>query len=212
MIRHFFALNFSLASLVLIIGLSSCNDAPQYPVEVNTLDTTIAALESAKEAYFAIDSAKFMEMATTMRSRVKFVQENYSTYLDTMPREIAFLMSNYRSMNKSFKRFSGKRIRLRTEIEASLTNMKQLRIDLNNNVVAMPDTSIGSQNATMVAEMDDSKRANYYLGEETRQAMSLIAQCNNLVTIVGKVKVGFEELNPKVEEIVLDIESKMDSE
>lgn len=202
-------LNLLLATIVLTLGMASCGSSGTvYSAEVNGLDTTITSLENAKKSILDIDSSAFTGKGTTLRDHVKFVQEFYN---DTMPREEGFLMSDYGSIAKSFRRFTAKRGKLLNQINFTLTQMKQLREDLNNNVVSLPDTTYQSSDAEMERNMSDAARAKHYCNVETMEAKQLIEDTKKFVTGVENTTKTFNDMNPKVEALVEKLKNELEA-
>lgn len=201
-----FSLSFLPALLVLMLGFGSCKSGVQYPDEVASLELAIDSLTQAQALLAAVDTSEFLSMGREINKNVVFIQTYYQ---DTMPRETAFMLSDYSSMSKTFKRFRGNRGKLVNKIGFSLAQMQELLTDLKNNVVASPDPKETTDAAEMERAMADEQRAKLYVGTEVSEAENLIQQINAFIVSLERAKNVYDELNPEVMIVVEEVDSKM---
>lgn len=201
-------LNLFFLSAVLLGSLASCSSSTRYGTQVAQLDSTITKLNAAQAQLIAVDSGSYMAMRTTMKEQLSFIQGHYDANDDTIPRDRGFLLSNYGSLNKSFKRFTAKRGQYKQKLELLLSQTNALRDDLIHNTVATPGEKATTSSAELERKMSDEERATHYTRVEVEEAKKVCDAIDKFVDIINKTTTSFNELNPQVEAIVEEIKTQ----
>jgi hypothetical protein len=201
-----FRLNFLLATIVLMVGLVACSSGSQYPDDIKALDQAIDSLTIAHEQLQGVDTAAFLAVGRDISKNMVFIQ---SYYQDTMPRETAFILSDYGSLSKTFRRFRGNRGKIVHKISFTLIQMQELRVDLENNAVSIPDPNATTDAAESERSMTEQKRVKLYVGTEVTEASRLIKQVQAFVVSRDRAIKLYDKLNPKVMAVVEEVDSKM---
>ncbi|MCH2215207.1 MAG: hypothetical protein MK086_08570 [Flavobacteriales bacterium] len=120
--------------LVIVLLAYACN-RNNYTTEINQIDSLIVELDSAKEIYSSIDTAGFSELSQSFSENTAFVQQVYKQRDDTMPGNVAMLMSEYRELKKPAKGFLVKHSSIGEELNFTQKQLEDLRHDLENNLL-----------------------------------------------------------------------------
>ena len=120
--------------LVLVLLATACNRT-DYTTEISQIDSLMVELDSAKDMYSSIDTAGFSELSQSFSENTAFVQQVYKQRNDTMPRDVAMLMSEYRELKKPAKGFLVKHKSIGEELDFTEKQLEDLRHDLENNLL-----------------------------------------------------------------------------
>lgn len=124
-----------LTLLILIAFIGFSCERTHYADEIKTIDSLRVELDSAARTLAKIDTTGLAEAKTRFTENLYFVQKTYSEREDTMPRDVAMLMSEYRSLKKPSTGFLDKYALASEELEFSKTQLRDLKHDLQNNLL-----------------------------------------------------------------------------
>lgn len=125
----------NLTLLILIAAIGFSCERTQYAEEIQTIDSLRVELDSSARALDKIDTTGLAAAKTRFTENLYFVQKTYSEREDTMPRDVALLMSEYRSLKKPSTGFLDKYVLASEELEFSKTQLRDLKHDLQNNLL-----------------------------------------------------------------------------
>lgn len=171
------------AFIVLLATLSLGCERTHFSNEISSLDSLRAKLDSAERLHRLIDTTGFHEAGKVFTQKLTFIQQKYTESKDTIPRNVALLMANYRDLKKPSKGFIPEYERTRKELKFSKDQIRDLKHDLQNNLL---DTNI-------VVEMMNSERK----------------AVEDVVARVGQLKLSSEftrkkrsELEPRIDSLI----------
>lgn len=159
-----FIIALSIAGILAII--SSCTQT-QYPDELKTVDSLLTRIDSAEKLHASIDTTGIKEGNRIFQQKFNFVKSNYTKTADTLHREEALLISDYRALKKPYDRFIDQYSANSKELEFSKGQLLDLRHDLEHNLL---DTNfvkrmVASEMDATDAVVAETKRL--YLGRKT---------------------------------------------
>jgi hypothetical protein len=120
----------------LLVGLVavSCQRS-EFTSEIKTIDSLIAVLDSAEAIFADIDTTGFRNLGQTFTENMSYVEQHYKKNNDTIPRDVALLMANYRDIKKPAKGFLSNHSKIKGELEYSKQQLRDLKHDLENNLL-----------------------------------------------------------------------------
>lgn len=184
-----FSAVFSIPIIGIIVGftLSACNGKVNEK-HIAKVDSLSVVLDEISKGFAGIDTATVYEYNRIATDNLSFIQKNYK---DTMGRELAIFLSDYRTANKVFGHITTNYTEKLDEIAYSQNQLADLMLDLKNDLVP--------QEQIETIFKSESKAIN------TLQVSlsSLISRCSSQLE-------KFREMNPKVEEIVNGIKQKQE--
>jgi len=118
----------------ILVLLTACNRT-DFTTEVKKIDSLMVELDSAIALYNSIDTIGFPEISQSFSENTAFVQKIYTDRNDTMPRDVAMLMSDYRELKKPAKGFLVKHKSIGEELDFTQKQLEDLKHDLENNLL-----------------------------------------------------------------------------
>lgn len=171
--------------LFLTAILYSCKRT-KYAKEIASLDSLQTILSKADSTLNSIDTAKTNAYYLDAKNNLNYIQNNYK---DTMERELAIFLSDYRSILESLESFNSERNQLLKELNYSQKQIENLIHDLKNNAV------------------EKTKITEYY-NTEIEAANELLPSVNAMVDMAKKQLTDYEQKNKRVLEIVNGLKQK----
>ena len=124
-----------LTGLVLsIFVLASCNET-QYQEEIKTVDYLLSRIDSAEKAHANIDTSGIADAGVSFKKKFTFVSSSFEQQNDTLNRDAALLISNYRDLKKPYANFVDEWMANAKELEFSKKQLIDLRHDLEHNLL-----------------------------------------------------------------------------
>lgn len=195
----------ALFSIAMIVGLSACDQTNErYTDQIQSLDSLATELQQAHDTFMAMDTTGIHAMAIEQSKNLKIISEYYK---DTMDRENAVMLSQYRGLKKGFKGFDHRYQHYKKQLEYSIQQVDNLRNDLKNGVVAVngEENSLQSEHENAMTPED---RADLYYQNEMEAGTRLCSEISTWVQMASNARTHFKEMNPQVEEIIAHLKTK----
>jgi hypothetical protein len=171
--------------IIIILGAlaTSCKMESQYKREIVLLDSLIYAIDTCIVSLDQMDTLHYTELGKKFSERTNFVQAWYKQRGDTIHRETAMIMAEYRELRKPFMKFKGEYDRVENELVFTKNQLVNLNHDLQHNLL---DTNI----------------VNRVFLEERQAAEKVIADTQSLTVsnMVSKRKLAVIE--PKIDSLI----------
>ncbi|MGB6035468.1 MAG: hypothetical protein WBG42_04315 [Cryomorphaceae bacterium] len=119
---------------VLAFIASSCEQT-HFKREIGKIDSLLVKLDTVELTYRRIDTAGAADLNRKFSENLSFVQQAYINAKDTMPKDVALLMSDYRTLKKPAKGFIGDYQKAGEELKFSKNQLTDLKHDLQNNLL-----------------------------------------------------------------------------
>lgn len=171
------------AGLTVLICANSCKENI-YHTEVATLDSLAVVLENAEKSMMSIDSVETDKAYTEIISNLKLIQ---SELKDTITRDDALLLSDYREIRKTLGRFNEGKNKLKSEVPFTKEQLSNLSKDLKKGLVP------------------EDKVKEYYMVEFT-EAVKLQQEMESTVTSVINSLNKYNKLKPEVDHFIARME------
>lgn len=179
----------SIGFLALFATFSACNQTP-YTAEIETVNKLLAKMDSAEQIHARIDTTGLTEGKRVFNQKFNFVTANYTKTPDTLHRQEAMLISDYRNLKKPYDRFSTQYAANAKELEFSKKQLLDLRHDLEHNLL---DTNFVTR---MVAS-------------ETEAAERLMAETKRIEDIRTTMIESQSKLEPKIDSLITLIQENL---
>ncbi len=129
------------AYIAVVSGLlaSACTPTTWYEKEIATIDSLIYSIDTCTASLGKLDTLDYTTLSKTFSERTNFVQAWHTQRGDTMQREVAMIMSEYRELKKPLQNFTKEYYRVEAELVFTKNQLGSLRHDLSNNLL---DTNI----------------------------------------------------------------------
>ncbi len=118
--------------IVCCVLIVAC-DQTKYSKEISQIESMENRLDSVEKILLNIDTLGFTEAGQKFFDNLNFVQQAYTETSDTMPRDVAMLMSDYRSLKKPSKGFMSRFFSVNEELKFSKEQLRDLKEDLEHN-------------------------------------------------------------------------------
>lgn len=122
---------------MLIFGVclfTSCQQNP-HGERIEKTDSLRTAMKELNSIFSEIDYDHHMANRADMMQDIERVEGHFKSTQDTMPRDLAFTLSDYRLIWKGYKRMEGEYNNLKKELDFTSQQVKTLHTDLENNAV-----------------------------------------------------------------------------
>ena len=117
-----------------LLLMSSCNTT-NYPNEINTVDSLLMRIDTAQKVYAKIDTTNIREEGEVFKRKFNYLTAFYQQSPDTISREAAFLVADYRTLRKPYAQFFDKYHTYGAELAFSEKQLVDLRFDLEHNLL-----------------------------------------------------------------------------
>jgi|SRR5690554_454798 len=117
-----------------LLFLSSCNTT-NYPNEIQTIDSLLMRIDTAQKIYAEIDTTGIKEKGEIFNRKFNYLTAFYQQSPDTITREAAFLIADYRTLRKPYAQFVDRYLNYGEELEFSQKQLADLRFDLEHNLL-----------------------------------------------------------------------------
>lgn len=171
-------------SLLLCLGLISCGPDPKFASRIAELDSLSLQLHTARDLYNTIDSAGAKLIFDEVNKTLGKVNELVK---DTLTREQAMLISQYRMIKKPLKEYLQRLPVTQKEIAVTAKQLKDLSHDLSKGLIPEKD-------------------ADLHVKKESELARLLINTLNMSHESVGMCREQFNALNPRMDSLVKAME------
>ncbi len=120
--------------ILLTTIFASCNQTP-YKSEIAELDKLIVKLDSAKTILQNVDTNGYRDYAKRFQTNLNFVTNHFRNSEDTIGRDLALFMADYRSLKKPYMNFHGTYDQASRELEFTEKQLLTLKHDLQYNLL-----------------------------------------------------------------------------
>ncbi len=166
----------------LAVSFASCNRT-SYKAEIQTIDSLLVELDSAKAIFNRIDTSGFADLNRSMGTKTSYISGHYSQKGDTIGRDLAFLLSNYRDMRKPLKNHKMAFDEVAEELQFSREQLLNLRNDLENN-------------------LQDTIRVRKFMQQEVEAASEVIARPAVLAAGAERTRSNQAIYEPKIDSVI----------
>ncbi len=125
------------AFAVVQLLVCSCSGTDKYRAETNQIDSLLIQLDSAEKAFLKLDSASCTEKLKVVNA---LLGEATNVIRDTLLKDEARLLSDFRSIKKPLKEFLTRRSSVIKEILLTRKQLKDLSHDLEQGLIS--DTEV----------------------------------------------------------------------
>jgi hypothetical protein len=160
-----------------------------YPDEIRRLDSLRVELDSAELLHRRIDTTGFAEAGRKFTENLGFIQQTYTDGNDTIPRDVALLMADYRDLKKPSQGFLTSYERAREELRFSKDQIRDLKHDLENNLL----------DSGLVEEM---------VNEELQAVSELTAAIEQLKVSSEYTREKRKALEPRIDSLITALKKK----
>ena len=174
--------------LLMLLVFTSCKQT-SYKAEITTIDSLLVELDTLDLIHRRIDTTDFATFRKTFTDNISYVQQAYTEGKDTMPKNVAMLMSEYRVLKKPAKGLHKKYTKTAEELKFAKRQLADLRHDLQNNLL----------DSVFVEEM---------LIEERQAVKSVSSSLEELKISSDFIEKKREELEPRIDSLIQVIKEK----
>ena len=164
----------------------------KYSNELRQIDAMIVELDSARNVHRRIDTTGYGAAMMRYKKRMSSVQESYTMRGDTMERDVAMLMANYRELKKPLERFKDSYAATSADLDFTRTQLLDLKHDLEHNLL-------------------DSNLVHRMLREESDAVEHIKMETVQLQTSYKTTQEKTEKLEPRVDSLLIELKSLNDS-
>lgn len=142
-----------------LLTLAGCKSNP-HNSRIDTADSLQTVVQELQIVFDSVDYDHHFKNRSEMMADIERVERYFKTQNDTMPRDLAFALSDYRLAWKGYKRMEGEYNRIQEALVYSADQMRTLKTDLENNAVneKMADRFL-SEEVQAIGELDINTRA-----------------------------------------------------
>lgn len=178
----------TLIALVLFIAVA-CNQT-HYKPEIKNVDDLLAKIDSADKQLAALDTVGLEKAGRNFKQKFQYIQQLHEEKGDTIGRDLAFLLSDFRSMRKPYARLKSEYAAAKKELDFSKDQLVNLRHDLENNLL---DTNIVHKVVKTESEATEQAmiQAQKVVEKKTaldRKSAILLPKMDSIVAIIKENK------------------------
>ena len=123
---------------ILVAYLSvGCNQNP-HKTRMNTTDSLQTVVNELNAVFDSVDYDRHFANRKNMMEDISRIEGHFKAQNDTMPRDLAMSLSDYRLVWKGYKRMEGEYQGVEKELQYTDQQLKTLKTDLENNAVNEP--------------------------------------------------------------------------
>lgn len=173
---------FACAAMVASIVSGGCQQSKQAQ-RIETADSLKTELESLHAVFTDIDYDKHFQNRADIMKNIERIEQFYASRNDTMPRDIAMTLSDYRLVWKGYKRMEGEYGQVEKELEYTNNQLINLKKDLEHN--ALPDNM-----------------ADRFIEEESKAVAALAVTTNSLKTKMESTEQKYLDKKPVITQLI----------
>lgn len=173
---------FACAAMVASIVSGGCQQSKQAQ-RIETADSLKTELESLHAVFSDIDYDKHFQNRADIMKNIERIEQFYASRNDTMPRDIAMTLSDYRLVWKGYKRMEGEYGQVEKELEYTNNQLINLKKDLEHN--ALPDNM-----------------ADRFIEEESKAVAALAVTTNSLKTKMESTEQKYLDKKPVITQLI----------
>jgi len=133
------------------IVILSCKPNP-YKEEVKSLEQLITEIEKSSTKLVKIDTAGLSQKWEDYKKNVNTITDTYKENGDTIGRELALILSDYRQLKKPYSEFKEAYTSAMNELRFTKNQLVTLKHDLENNILEPPVAKKMVESEKMAAE------------------------------------------------------------
>lgn len=138
-----------------------------------------------------IDREDAERLGTEVRNNSQFIQFNINKLGDTLDFKTALLLTDYRSLLKSFETAEETHKKLKSAVDSTRMNLENLEHDLKNNSLAQGLTPEGC------------------VEQETEQVNAIYERSKEIRSMLEGAKGSYDTLNPKISAYMKELNLKL---
>lgn len=163
---------------------TSCKPSADYTTEISVTDSLKKELVAVAAEFNKLDSQKVKTSRASIEAHLGFITANLK---DTIDRNDALLLSNFKQVNKNLGKFTRTQNQLRKFYAHNVKQLDDLAYDLRNGNIENKDS------------------AKYYVLTESEANRALINEMNLHIRVVpGELK-KYDSLKPQVQNFIRKI-------
>ncbi|MCZ4408593.1 hypothetical protein O3Q51_07225 [Cryomorphaceae bacterium 1068] len=175
-------------AFVIAVVITSCQQT-NFQKEIVTIDSLLVKLDTIDLMHRRIDTTDFSKLGQKFSENLSYVQKVYTSREDTMPKDVALLMSDYRALKKPSKGLRDKYQRTNEELKFSKSQLADLKHDLQNNLL----------DSTLVQDM---------LLDESEAVSAIESSVQELKVSSEFTKTKRAELEPRIDSLIQVLKQK----
>lgn len=172
-----------------LLLMSSCNTT-NYPNEIKTVDSLLMRIDTAQKIYAKIDTTNVREEGEVFKRKFNYLTAFYQQSPDTITREAAFLVADYRTLRKPYAQFIDRYRTYGEELAFSQKQLVDLRFDLEHNLL-------------------DTNFVNRMIHSETEAVESVVTQIKSLSIGKDMMVERSEKLDPVIDSLINALKLKI---
>lgn len=163
--------------------LFSCNGTV-HKEEIEEIGNLRSVLQQSDSVLGKIDREEAERLGTEVRNNSQFIQFNINKVGDTLDFKTGLLLTDYRSLLKSFETAEETHKKLKSAVDSTRMNLDNLEYDLKNNTLA--------QGLTPEACVE----------QETEQVNAIFDRSKEIYTLLNNAKGSYDTLAPKIADYI----------
>lgn len=120
--------------IIAMLALGGCNQNP-HSKRIEVVDSLQTAFNKMQTTFESIDYDHHNENRMDIMKDIDRIEGHFRMRQDTMPRDLALKLSEYRLVWKGYKRMKGEYSKVKEEFDYSQDQLVALKEDLENNAV-----------------------------------------------------------------------------
>lgn len=118
-----------------LLNLGGCNQNP-HTKRIEVLDSLQTAFAKTYAIFDSIDYDRHHQNRADMMKDIERIEGHFRMQQDTMPRDLALKLSEYRLVWKGYKRMDGEYQKVKEALDDSKEQLATLKTDLENNAIS----------------------------------------------------------------------------
>lgn len=176
-------ISLSIIALIALTIISPSCKRTKYAKEIAHLDSLQTLLTETDSVLKSIDTVKINACYMEIKNNLNFIQENYK---DTMAREMALFLSDYRTMQEAMEEINREQKHYVEELEYSEKQIENLIHDLQKNAI-------------------EEEKVREYSADEINVANEIISSVNYISGLAKQELIDFDQKNKRVLEMINEL-------
>lgn len=180
-----------LVSVIAIAALFFACNGETHDTEIAEIGKLKIVLQQSDSVLGKMDREEAERLGTEVRNNSQFIQFNINKIGDTLDFKTALLLTDYRSLLKSFETAEETHKKLKSAVDSTRVNLENLEYDLKNNSLA--------QGLTPQSCVE----------QETEQVNAIYDRSKEINTLLENAKGSYDTLAPKIVEYMKALNLKL---
>lgn len=169
--------------LCVTVFLFSCGGSG-HDKEIGEIGKLRGLLQQSDSVLGKIDREEAERLGTEVRNNSQFIQFNINKVGDTLDFKTGLLLTDYRSLLKSFETAEETHKKLKSAVDSTRQNLENLEYDLKNNTLAQGLTPEGC------------------VEQETEQVNAIFERSKEINSLLNNAKGSYDTLAPKIADYI----------